>query len=156
MLSIVIPGVATFALEHLVLDVNGTLAFDGEPLPGVREAIVALVPALRVVAITADTNGNARDLARELGIDLQVIEAGAEGEQKAAFVRELGPASVVAIGNGANDEAMLREAAIGIGVIGPEGASATAVAAADAVVSDIRDALGMLAETRRLVATLRR
>lgn len=156
MLSIDIPGFARLALEHLVLDVNGTLAFDGEPLPGVREALAALAPQLRVVAITADTYGGAQRLALELGMDVQIIAPGAEGEQKAAFVRELGAASVVAIGNGANDAMMLEEAAVGIAIMGPEGASATAVAAADAVVCDIRDGLGLLVGPGRLVATLRR
>jgi P-type E1-E2 ATPase len=154
-LRIDLPGTA-FSLENLVLDVNGTIAFDGEPVPGVREALTVLASDLRAVAITADTRGTARQLAGDLSIDVHVISPGDEAAQKAAFVRELGPDSVVAIGNGANDEEMLREAAIGIAVLGTEGASAAALAAADVVVFDIMDALGLLAEPRRLVATLRR
>jgi len=62
---------------------------------------------------------------------------------------------VVAIGNGANDAAMLQEAALGIAVLGPEGLAAEALLAADVVVASIEDALDLLLRPHRLVATLR-
>ena len=58
--------------------------------------------------------------------------------------------------NGTNDAEMLREAALGIAVIGPEGASGATVAAADLVCRSINDALGLLRDPRVLAATLRR
>ncbi len=51
---------------------------------------------------------------------------------------------------------MLSLAAVGICVLGPEGAAASAVSAADVVCRSVTEALGMLLEPRRLVATLRR
>ena len=39
MVELEIPGRGTLQIEHLVCDVNGTLAVDGELLPGVVEAI---------------------------------------------------------------------------------------------------------------------
>jgi hypothetical protein len=62
---------------------------------------------------------------------------------------------VVAIGNGSNDVPMLKEGVVGICVVGPEGASTAALLGADVVVTDIRDALGLLLKPQRLVATLR-
>ncbi|MCS7003502.1 MAG: ATPase P, partial [Dehalococcoidia bacterium] len=59
-------------------------------------------------------------------------------------------------GNGANDVAMLERAAIGVAVIGPEGAASSAIAAADVVTIAIADALDLLRYPRRLIATLRR
>jgi P-type E1-E2 ATPase len=156
MLEIDIPGRGALVLEHLVLDVNGTIAFDGAPLDGVAGELRALDGVLARVIVTADTHGTAGSLADELGVRLQVISAGGEAEQKAAFVRELGADSVVALGNGANDVAMLREAALGICVIGAEGAFSDAADAADVVVTDPVHALGLLSSPRRLVATLRR
>jgi P-type E1-E2 ATPase len=79
-----------------------------------------------------------------------------EDEQKAALVRDLGAASVVAVGNGANDALMLKEAALGIAVIEGEGASVAAVVNADVVCRSIRHALDLLLHPRRLSATLRR
>jgi len=156
MLSIEIPGRGELALEYLVLDVNGTLTFDGKIFPGVREALAILREKLHALAVTADTRGTAVDMAAELDIELRIIESGAEAGQKLALVRELGAAHVVAIGNGANDAAMLREVAVGICVLGDEGASMDAMHAADVVTRDILGALGLLGEPKRLIATLRR
>ncbi len=155
MLKIDIPGYGTLELGHLLLDVNGTIAAGGELLPGVAETLAALADVLDIVAVTADTHGTAATLKAEAGIAVRIIERGAEGEQKRDLLRELGAERTVAIGNGANDALMLGEAAVGIVVIGAEGAAAGAVRAADVVVTDIGDALALLSEPRRLVATLR-
>jgi P-type E1-E2 ATPase len=156
MLSIDIPGHGILELEHLVLDLNGTLTLDGSLIPGVPEALASLEESLHVVVITADAHGRASAIAEKLGCDFHVIERGREDEQKLDFVDELGSDSVVAIGNGANDALMLSDSALGIAVVGPEGAAAAAVAGADVIVASIGDALGLLVEPRRLITTLRR
>lgn len=74
--------------------------------------------------------------------------------QKAELVGRLGAESVIAVGNGRNDVAMLT-AALGIAVLGAEGCAGAALRAADVVVPSISDALDCLLEPRRLVATLR-
>jgi soluble P-type ATPase len=51
---------------------------------------------------------------------------------------------------------MIQSAAIGIAVMGREGLSQEALQAADLVVPSILDALDLLLNPRRLVATLRR
>jgi len=154
-LSIEIPGRGAMTLEHLVLDVNGTIAAGGSLLPGVADALAALGGVLDVVAVTADTHKTASTLDAEAGITVRVIAPGGEGEQKRALLRELGAERTVAIGNGANDALMLAEAAVGIAVIGAEGAALGAIQAADVVVTDVLDAFALLADARRLVATLR-
>ncbi|HSK47329.1 MAG TPA: HAD family hydrolase [Coriobacteriia bacterium] len=156
MLTVEIPGYGLLALENLVLDLNGTLCQDGEVLAGVAEAVEALAPALRIVVVTADTHGTADELMASLAVDhVHIIDRGREAEGKLDLVDELGGDTVVAIGNGANDALMLRDAALGIAVIAGEGAAAAAVQAADVVVRSIGDALGLLLEPRRLIATLR-
>ena len=42
MLEIAAPGVESLWFDHLVTDFNGTLALDGELLPGVKEALCSL------------------------------------------------------------------------------------------------------------------
>ena len=84
------------------------------------------------------------------------VKAGQEQEQKAALINQLGSEHVVAIGNGANDTDMLKAAAIGIAVLGPEGLCAETLLAADVVVTSITDALDLLLVPKRLIATLRR
>lgn len=156
MLTIDVPGLEVFEIEHLVLDVNGTIAHDGRVIDGVPEAIASLSPALRIMAVTANTHGTCSALGGQLGIEVRVIERGREAEAKLDLVDELGADSVVAIGNGANDELMLRSAAIGIVVLGGEGCAAAAARAADVFAGGIGDALGLLVEPMRLIATLRR
>jgi soluble P-type ATPase len=79
----------------------------------------------------------------------------ANGVGKVRIVEGLGPERCVAIGNGANDAAMLAASALGIAVVGPEGAAAAAVHAADVVCASIVVALDLLLDTRALIATLR-
>lgn len=156
MLSVDVPGIGLFEIEHVVLDFNGTIAQDGEVVTGVKEAIDALRPLVRIVTVTADTYGTCSRVARELDIEVRVISRGLEAESKLDLIDELGADSVVAIGNGANDELMLRSASVGIAVIGGEGCSAAAAGAADILSPGITQALGLLIEPRRLIATLRR
>jgi len=56
---------------------------------------------------------------------------------------------------GANDEAMLRLAVLGIAVIGSEGAATSAVLAADIVCGSILDALDLLLDEQSLASTMR-
>ena len=159
MLKVDIPGWRSLQLEVLVLDVNGTLTLDGALLAGVEAGLKPLVQVgiLSVQLISADTFGRLDNIAAQLGVQAKRLRPGRpETSQKADIVRQLGAERVVAIGNGANDEDMLREAALGIAVIGPEGLAGGALAAADVVVASINDALGLLANSRRLIATLRR
>lgn len=67
----------------------------------------------------------------------------------------MGSGNVVAIGNGSNDGLMLAKAALGIIVLGPEGAAVKALQQADVLVKDINDGLDLLLYPKRLVATLR-
>jgi soluble P-type ATPase len=51
---------------------------------------------------------------------------------------------------------MLKESAVGICIVGKEGAAVEAVMSADLVTFDINDALDLLLKPERLVATLRK
>jgi P-type E1-E2 ATPase len=156
MIELNIPGRGTIQLQHLVSDVNGTLAVDGRLIDGVARPLLALRDRLELHLLTADTHGKQTEIDRQLAVQAVRILPGDEAEAKAAYVRQLGREGVVAIGNGANDAAMLREAAIGIAVMSPEGLSSEAARAADLMASGILDALGWLERPMRLVASLRR
>ncbi len=155
-LTLEVPGWATLELAHLVLDVNGTIALDGALLAGVGDRLVGLQRQLTVHLVSADTQGRLDAVAAELGLRAQRLTQGLEAEQKARFVQSIGATQVVAVGNGANDVAMLQAAALGIAVLGPEGVATAALTAADVLVASIHDALDLLTQPRRLVATLRR
>jgi P-type E1-E2 ATPase len=156
MIELTIPGRDSIRLEHLVCDVNGTLALDGKLMDGVARALGGLRDRLQVHLLTADTHGQQSAIDGQLGLTAVRIPAGGEAEAKAAYVRSLGAQAVVAVGQGANDAAMLRAAVLGLAVISPEGTSAEALAAADLVLPDILSALSLLERPMRLVASLRR
>jgi len=155
MLTFTVPGRGTYELQHLVLDINGTLAVDGYLVEGVADRLAQLQAWLTLHLLTADTHGRGAVLAEQLGLPMQKLTGPGEAEQKRAFVRHLGASAVVAIGNGANDAGMLDEAALGIAVLGGEGLAIAALEKADLVAAHPTEALDLLLHPKRLVASLR-
>jgi len=157
LIEVIVPGWRELRLTTLVLDLNGTLALDGELLPDVDERLTALQAKLDVHLLSADTYGRLEATAASLGIAATRLEAGGdEAGQKSRFVHQLGADRVAAVGNGLNDVGMLEAAALGIAVLGHEGLAVTALLAADVVAASITEALDLLLSPRRLVASLRR
>ncbi len=152
MIQIDIPDRGLIRLQHAVFDVNGTLAVDGVPLPGVVDLLKELSGHLTIHALTAGTHGNIPMLEKMFGFPLRIIST---GEEKTHYVEQLGPASVIAFGNGVNDIGMLRLAAIGVAVLAGEGVASGALQAADVLVSGPLEAIELLLQPKRLIATLR-
>ncbi|HJR05660.1 MAG TPA: HAD hydrolase family protein [Pyrinomonadaceae bacterium] len=156
MIDIKIPGFGNLQLSHLALDYNGTLATDGELLPGVREALKDLSADLHIHVLTADTFGfAAKQVAGLPFLKLVVIGLDSQAEEKLEHVSQIGVDNVVAIGNGRNDRKMLQAAAVGIALVQKEGGSAETLVSADVVSTNILDALELLRNPKRLIATLR-
>ena len=152
MIRIEIPQRGIIELQHAVFDINGTLAIDGMPIPGAADRLKALSELLSVHALTAGTHGNIAELERTLGFPLHII---ATGEDKLRYVEQLGPASVIAFGNGMNDIGMLRLAAIGVAILAGEGLAIGALQAADVLALGPVDAIDLVLKPKRLIATLR-
>jgi soluble P-type ATPase len=147
-----LPGKGPVELRHLVLDYTGTLSLDGRLLPCVARRLRSLARSIRVIVMTADTFGRAGAELKGLPVELRIV---ANATEKAALVRKLGVRHLAAIGNGRNDVKMVRLAALGIAVVGREGAAGELLRVADVVVQDIHDALDLLTHPVRLKATLR-
>lgn len=155
MLEIDIPGSSPLQLTHLVLDYNGTIAEDGEPLPGIREKLIQLSQLLDIHVITADTHGTVMEKLAGFPLTAAVIDPTEQDTAKQTYVDNIGPNGVVAMGNGRNDGLMLARAALGVGLIQKEGAAAAVMAGADILCTNILDALDLLLKPDRLRATLR-
>jgi soluble P-type ATPase len=156
MIDIDVPGCKRFRFDHLVLDVNGTIAKDGQMIEGVGALLDELRSFLDIHLITADTHGNQERIDSTLSLKAVRIAAHGQAEAKLDFVESLGAERVVAIGNGANDSAMLEKSGLGIFVIGPEGSAVETLLKADVVAPNILAALEILTHPKRLIATLRR
>jgi P-type E1-E2 ATPase len=155
MISVSVPGWGDLDIEYLVVDYNGTCAFGGKMKENVKDMLDKVSRYIKVFIITSDTYGNIDTEGNTIGFSIIKVGKEGSGAEKAKIIRELGPEKIVAIGNGSNDVQMLKEAALGIGVIGEEGCSKDILKEADFVVKNITDALGIILHPERIVATLR-
>ena len=156
MIELTIPGRGPLRIQHLVTDVNGTLAVDGTLIQGLAKRIASLRDRIEVHMLTADTHGRQVSIDEQLNLKATRVQPGDESTQKADFVRKLGADTVVAIGQGANDAGMLKAAALGICVMSQEGVAKETLLSADLVVPDIFSAFDLLDKPVRIVASLRK
>lgn len=153
-MHIEIPGKPPLELQNLLLDMNGTLALDGRIPVSVRKRLQEISSTLKIYLLTADTFGTAQT--ETAALPLEFVSVGESGYlDKLEFLRKLGRKHTAAIGNGFNDHLMIKEAALGIAVLGLEGTHLLTILNADIVVSKIEDGLDLLLHPRRITATLR-
>lgn len=155
MIEVEIPGYKRLQFKNLVLDYNGTLAVDGELLPGVKDALRGLSENLQVHILTADTFGKVRSQMEGIPCELSILPVDNQDKGKLDYVEGLGAEHTVCVGNGRNDRLMLKQAALGIAVILGEGAAVETLVSADVVCTSILSALKLLTHPLRLTATLR-
>jgi soluble P-type ATPase len=151
-----IPHYATLALRHVVLDYNGTLALDGTLTEAAAALLGPLCERYSVHVITSDTFGTVAEAVASHDVTVKVLRSSDHTGEKAAYIWELGASHCAAVGNGGNDAQMLKAAALGIALVGDEGCATETLLAGDIVCRHIEDALGLLLNEKRLIATLRR
>ncbi|MHA1607534.1 MAG: HAD family hydrolase [Candidatus Freyarchaeota archaeon] len=153
-----IPGVGDVRVENVVFDLNGTLSMNGVVPPEVQSKVRQLSKTVNVVLLSSDTRGNLAEVGEMLGARWKRVSGQAlpEDVEKEKVVEELGAENTIAVGNGRNDALMLKKAKIGIVVIGEEGASSTAIMNADIVVTSPLQAIEMILDPQKIVATMRR
>ena len=146
----------------ILLDLNGTIATDGKIKEGVKERLAILKEKAEIYILSADTFGTLNDTAKSLNVKGMKVDREKYGSEKIAKLKileelkTLNPnKKIIAIGNGNNDELLLKNADLGICVIGDEGAWSKTILSSDIVVKDINDALDLLLNENRLKATIR-
>lgn len=154
MIEVQIPGRETLHIQHVALDYNGTIAFDGALLPGIGERIQALSKLVPVYVLTADTYGTVRAQCDGLGAEVKTFPRAQAALCKQEIVQGLG-AHVACVGNGFNDIEMFDLAELAIAVMDGEGVSARLLPHADVLTRSGVEALDLLLRTDRLKATLR-
>jgi soluble P-type ATPase len=154
-LGVSIPGWGELRVTHVFFDLNGTLACDGFIADSTRARLTTLGQQLSLYVMSADTHGTLELVTADLPLQAQRVRRELGAPEKLDFLIGLGADQTIAVGNGRNDVAMLEAAALGIAILGPEGAATAALLAADLVFNRIDDALDCLLNPKRLVATLR-
>jgi soluble P-type ATPase len=155
MIEVDIPDFGRLSLEHLVLDYNGTIARDGELIDGVTDRLNRLSRKIKIHVVTADTFGKAQDRLAGLSIELIILDAAEQAQAKARYVESLEAEKTVAMGNGRNDRLMMEGARLGVAILEGEGCSVETLSAAEVCVRSSTEALDLLLNPKRLVATLR-
>lgn len=155
MIKIKLPEQNELEIENAVFDFNGTLAVDGRLHPKVKEMITKTKELLNVYILSSDTFESVQKECSSLGVHVEILQGDHCSTRKRRFVNSLGPEKTICIGNGMNDIGMFQICALSIVVIGDEGCSAKALSVSDIAVKDIEDAINLLLNPQRMIATLR-
>jgi soluble P-type ATPase len=154
MIAIQRPGRKPLEIENLLVDFEGTLAMDGRVHPKSKDKMNLLAKRINLFVFTTGENAVASERLKKVHAEIVCLNEGEASRQKLDLLRQLGPGKTVAIGNGADDTAMIEEAGFGICVIGKEAAAGETLRRAHLVVTHVHDALDFLLKPLRQKATL--
>ena len=154
MIRIDIPGHDVLEIEHILLDYNGTIAFDGILVPGAAELISELAGCAHVAVLTADTYGSVNNQCDPLGVEVVTFPRAGAAQFKQRYAQEL-VGQVACLGNGFNDVGMFDHSDLRIAIMDGEGAYAGLIAHADILVRSAVEGLSLLTHLDRVRATLR-
>lgn len=156
MILLNIPGHDSIKVKNIVFDFNGTLAVDGVLVAGLSEKMDALSQkGVDIYILTADTFGTTRNQCQHLPVKIEIFSKENVSRNKEIFVKKLGPENTITVGNGRNDFSMFAISILSICVIGKEGCCTKSMMASDIVVNNPMDALDLLLNNDRIVATFR-
>ena len=154
MILIDVPGRDVLEIDHVLMDYNGTIAFDGTLVPGAAELICELARHAHVAVLTADTYGSVNAQCDPLGVEVVTFPRAGAAQFKQRYAQEL-DGQVACLGNGFNDVGMFEQADLRIAVLDGEGVYAGLLAHADILARNAVEALALLTHPDRIRATLR-
>ncbi|MTI68909.1 MAG: haloacid dehalogenase [Firmicutes bacterium] len=156
MLKLNIPSYKMIEIKNLIFDYNGTLAKDGLVKDITKNKLNKLSEKVNIYVLTADTFNNAKKNLKDTNVNLHIISKENGTNDKGDFIKELGNKDSIAIGNGNNDIEMIKNAELGICILGDEGCSTFTMINSDLVIKNIDDCLNLFINPKRLIATLRK
>ncbi len=151
-----IPGKGKMTIENVVLDFNGTIAYDGTIKNGIREKIEKMHEmGINIYILTADTYHQAAEQCKDMPVTLEIFDVDNAALSKREIVNNIDSKVTMTIGNGNNDVEMFEESILSVAVIGDEGCAVKAIFAADIITNNIDDAIDLILNPHRIKATLR-
>lgn len=158
MKKLLIPNFGEIIIKNIIFDINGTLQFKGLIPDNLLLKFRELKKLYNIFLVSSDTRGNLKDLASKLGVDyVKIAPKGiTDTEAKNQELLKLGKDVTIAVGNGNNDALMLKNAVLGIVIIGSEGASTQAIMNADVAFPDPISVIDFLMDETMIIATLRK
>ena len=157
MKEFIIPKYGKITIENIIFDINGTIQFNGQISDDLVKKIEELKKVYKIYLVSADTRGNLKELAEKLNVSYIKINPveNSEAEEKNRELIRLGKDVTVAIGNGNNDALMLKNAILGITILGSEGATIKSILNSEVIVPDPISAINLLLDEKIMIGTLR-
>ena len=157
MKEIFIPNYGKLIIKNVIFDLNGTIQFKGKISKAVVNKFKQLKEIYNVYLLSADMRGNLKELAEKLNVSyIKIIPKEiTEAEAKNIELIKLNKDETIAVGNGNNDALMLKNAVIGITVLGEEGATIKSILNSDVVVPNPICAFDFLLDEKIMIGTLR-
>jgi len=148
-----IPQIGAIEIHTIVLDLNGTLAVYGVLSEKTKELIRQLKKLqYRLVLISGDIRGQAREVADDLDLELFL---GKTSEEKAQQMQQFDKEKTAAIGNARIDIGTFKNAKITIATLQAEGIHTGILPHIDILVPSIEDALQLFIDKKSMEGTLR-
>jgi len=157
MRKIIIPNFGEITIKNVIFDMNGTLQFEGKIAEDIIEKFKELRKIYDIFLISSDTRGNLKSIAEKLQVKYIIINSDdiSHEEAKKEELFKLGENITIAVGNGNNDALMLKNAVLGIVIVGKEGASTKSILNSDIIFPDPISAINFLLDEKTMIATLR-
>ncbi|TXT65221.1 MAG: hypothetical protein BAJALOKI3v1_120028 [Promethearchaeota archaeon] len=158
MKKLYIPNCGEILIRNILFDVNGTIQFSGSISKDLIPKFQKIKEIYDVYLISADTRGNLEELANQLQVKYIRINPKeiSESQAKNYQLDKLGKNETIAVGNGNNDSLMLKNALLGILIIGNEGATRESLFNSDLVFTNPIDVLDFLIDEKAIIGTLRK
>ena len=154
MISIERPGQDNLEVEFILIDFEGTLASDRRVHPKAKDKINLLSKRAKIYILAKEEKERTEEALKKVKAEIIYLKEGESFQKKLDLLRQLGANRTVAMGNGADDAAMIEEAVLGICILSKEGTFSEAMKKADVVFMNMLDALDFLLKPLRQKATL--
>jgi P-type E1-E2 ATPase len=140
-------------LSTILLDLNGTLSVNGKIVKGSKERIKKLKKmGFQLVMLSGDSRGNAKKIAKELGIECIITKS---SKEKKKAIKQFNRKECIAIGNARIDIGMLKHAKISMLTLQIEGIHTGAIKYADIIVPSILDAFDIFIKPHNFRSTMK-
>ncbi|MDA3781400.1 MAG: hypothetical protein PF487_14415 [Bacteroidales bacterium] len=148
-----VSGVGEYNIDSIVFDLNGTIAFNGKLIKGVKKRFKRLKKlGFHLVIVSSDQHGNGKSIAKSLDVDFYTA---ANTDDKEKVLKKLSNPNIAAVGNGRVDMGLFRYSMLSIAIIESEGMHSEVMTTADLIFTSINNVLDFFINKNIFEATLK-
>ncbi len=149
-----VSGVGEYNIDAIVFDLNGTLAFNGKLIKGVKKRFQKLKKlGCQLIIVSSDQYGNGRLIAKNLDVDFY---SASDTIEKEKVLKKLNIPNIAAVGNGRVDIGLFRYAMLSVALIEGEGMHSEVINSADVLFTSINNVLDFFIYKDIFEATLKK